>query len=367
MQVFDAVYKKGNMLQCKFSDTSIYPDYIGAEFPIGYHLINAIAYDLVKVATYYRNLIKAYITYIDNENETNFKKYESALLKIDDYCIYMHETTCILLSSIKKFHPDYSLNDLVDFMQTYFNMKDQFELIKQIRKIKKNGRIQIKECLILWNTFADMLLDKFDSDIGMLKKDITDVCKVPSKYNGLGRLVGLDVNSREHYFEMDFPVRISIDLGEATDSKFFAFNFTEGNSVSYSVAAFTTEQLMYYDFSLTLESNLPIKLCKNCNKPFIPKGRTDSLYCDRRMPGFKDKCSNIGALITYKNNLSDIESEFYATRRRYNTRVSRNPLLKTEFEVWKIKAKEKLTAYRNGQISADEFRNWFMDDEWMKI
>ena len=30
-------------------------------------------------------------------------------------------------------------------------------------------------------------------------------------------------------------------------------------------------------------------------------------------------------------------------------------------------AKEKLIAYRNGDISADEFKKWFMDDEWMKL
>ena len=101
--------------------------------------------------------------------------------------------------------------------------------------------------------------------------------------------------------------------------------------------------------------------------PFVPKGRIDSLYCERFIPESKDRCSDVGANNTYKNNLSDTETEFYAARRRYNTRVSRNPLLKTEFEVWKIKAKEKLTAYRNGEISADEFKNWFMDDEWMKM
>ena len=33
---------------------------------------------------------------------------------------------------------------------------------------------------------------------------------------------------------------------------------------------------------------------------------------------------------------------------------------KPEFAIWKIKAKEKLTAYRNGEISADEFKNWFL-------
>ena len=79
--------------------------------------------------------------------------------------------------------------------------------------------------------------------------------------------------------------------------------------------------------------------------PFIPKGRVDSLYCDRIMPGFKDKCSVIGAINTYKSNLSDIEADFYAARRRYNTRVSRNSLLKPKFVVWKIKAKVKKEAH----------------------
>ena len=67
------------------------------------------------------------------------------------------------------------------------------------------------------------------------------------------------------------------------------------------------------------------------------------------------------------NGLDNIEVEFYAARKRYSTRSLRKPILKPEFDVWKIKGKEKLTAYRNGEISADEFRNWFMDDEWTRI
>ena len=85
------------------------------------------------------------------------------------------------------------------------------------------------------------------------------------------------------------------------------------------------------------------------------------------MPGFKYKCVTIGAVNTYKSKQPDIEVEFYATRKRYSTRSLRNPILKPEFEVWKIKAKQKLIAYRNGEISADEFRKWFMNDEWTKI
>ena len=101
-------------------------------------------------------------------------------------------------------------------------------------------------------------------------------------------------------------------------------------------------------------------------KSSITKGRPDSLYCDRIMPGFKYECVSIGAQNAYKSKQPDIEVEFYTARKRYDTRASRNPILKPEFEVWKIKAKEKLTEYRNGKISADEFKKWFMDDAWTK-
>ena len=52
-----------------------------------------------------------------------------------------------------------------------------------------------------------------------------------------------------------------------------------------------------------------------------------------------------------------IETEFYAARKRYSTRPLRNSVIKPEFDIWKIKVREKLTAYRNGEISADEFKN----------
>ena len=58
--------------------------------------------------------------------------------------------------------------------------------------------------------------------------------------------------------------------------------------------------------------------------------------------------------------------EFHAARKRYSTISLCNPILKLEFDVWKIKGKEKLIAYRKDEISANEFKTWFMDDEWTK-
>lgn len=366
MQVFDAIYKKENMLQCKFSDNFIHPDYLGTEFPLGHHLINAIVLDILKVEKYYSNLIKTYTSYLDDENNSNFKKYESALFQIDDYCIYLHETTHVLLTAIKKIHPNYSLGDLIDFIDI-FNPQEKLELTEQLRKIQKDGQIQLKECLKLWNIAAGFLLDKFNSFMGTISRDIYDICNSPIGAKGLNRLNGLDTRRKIDLFRMQFPTCLSVDLGSSVNSKFFYSQLADEGSIVSSISQCTTEQLMYYDLFTSLEKDLPFKLCKNCNKPFIPKGRPDSLYCDRIMPGFKYKCVSIGAQNAYKSKQPDIEVEFYAARKRYSTRSLRNPVLKPEFDVWKIKGREKLTAYRNGEISADEFRNWFMDDEWTRI
>ena len=366
MQIFDAIYKKGNMLQCKFSDNFIHPSYLGTEFPLGQHLITAISYNREYVKELYGELIKSYISYIDNDIENNFKAYEQALFKIDDYCIYLHKISHKLITTIKATHPRYSLSDCIDFIKSFDdNIITKFT--NQFTKIKKDGSVQLKECLILWNIATELLLNEFDLSTNMIKSDISDICNAPATATGLDRLAWLDVNRRLHFFGMDFPVRLSVDLGEAIDSRFFVSQAADVESIAYSISLCTIEQMMYYDFSSSLENNLPFKMCKNCNTPFIPKGRIDSLYCDRIMPGFKVKCSVIGALNTYKSKQPGIETEFYAARKRYATRVSRNPLLKTEFEVWKVKAKEKLIAYRDGKLSADEFRKWFMDDEWTRI
>ena len=365
MQIFDAIYKKGNMLQCKFSNNFIHPNYLGAEFPLGHHLITAISYNREYVKELFSDLIKTYISYIDNKTEPDFKKYEKALFKIDDYCIYLHENSYRLITTIKATHPHYALSDCMDFINSFDENKIT-SFTNQFAKIKKGGSVQLKDCLILWDIAVELLLEAFDSSANMIKSDIADICNAPTTASGLDRLAWLDVNRRIHFFDMDYPIRLSVDLGEAIDSKFFVSQKTDEESIAYSISLCTTQQLMYYDFSSSLEYNLPFKMCKNCNVPFIPKGRIDSLYCDRIMPGFKVKCSAIGAINTYKNNQSDIEAHFYAARKRYTTRVSRNPLLKTEFEAWKIKAKQKLIAYRNGEISADEFKQWFMDDGWTK-
>ena len=77
---------------------------------------------------------------------------------------------------------------------------------------------------------------------------------------------------------------------------FFIGKVTKSDCI-FCLLMISLHQLMYYDFSSCLENNLPIKFCKNCHTPLIPKGRVDSLYCDKIMAGFKVKCAAVGAYL----------------------------------------------------------------------
>jgi len=366
MQPFFAIYNKGTSLQFAFNDNLYHPRYIGAEFPVGYALTAAINIKRDEATIVLNSIIRTYIAYLDQKkSDESYDRFENALFIVDSYCIYLRGIVHKLIEMVNKLHPRYAPSYLTHFIND-FNKAQITLLFEAISKINKEPE-QADNKSYFWNLCVKFMLDTFLDDIKYLKSDIYDLCNISDEYTGKSRLHSLDNIRKNFYMRMVFNCGSGTSIGEADNSKIFVSSPLENDEIIDAVYADTILELIYYEFHTVLKNNLPIKLCKNCNLPFVPKGRIDSLYCERFIPEVKDRCSDVGANNTYKSNLSDTETEFYAARRRYNTRVSRNPILKTEFEVWKIKAKEKLTAYRNGEISADEFKKWFMDDEWMKM
>lgn len=366
MQPFYAVHNMGTALQFAFNDNLYHPRYIGAEFPVGYSLAAAININPDETTIVFDNLINSYIDYLDQmKSDKSYDKFENALFNLDSYCIYLRGIVHKLIEMINKLHPRYAPSYLTHFI-SYFK-KEQITLLFEAISIINVSPQQTDYKLNFWNLCVKFMLNDFLDDIKYLKDDVFDLCNVSDGYTGKSRLHSLDNIRKSFYMRMTFNCGSGANIGKAQNSKIFVSSPSENDEIIDAVYADTILEFIYYEFHTVLKNNLPIKLCKNCNLPFVPKGRIDSLYCDRFIPEVKDRCSDVGANNAYKNNLSDIEAKFYAARRRYNTRVIRNPLLKTEFEVWKIKSREKLTAYRNDEISADEFKNWFMDDKWMKL
>ena len=365
MNPFYAIYNKGIYMQFAFNNFNLHPDYIGAEFPLGQSLTAAINISPDEAYIAFDELTRSYMSYLDNKTIETYNAFLIAIYNMDEYCIYLREIVHKILEMVDKLHPRYAPSYLTHFI-SFFRKKECLDLLDAISKINAEPN-QREHKSYFWNLCVKFMLDAFLEDIKHLKEDIYELCNISDGYSGKSRLNSLNNSRKLFYFGLEFPIHPGTSIGEAENSKILSSGPVGSDEIIDCLFSDEVITAMYYEFYTVLEKNLPIRLCKNCNKPFVAQKRADSIYCDRVIPGSKDKCSVVGPLKTYRSKLPDIESDFYAARRRYNTRVSRNPLLKTEFEVWKIKSREKLIAYREGNLSADEFRKWFMDDEWMKL
>ena len=367
MQIYERIFTKGTKIQCKFFDTSLHSNYVGAEYTAGQDLITALTYNREYIIGLFRNLIRSYIRYLENPTEINCHSYEKDLYKIDEYCIYFHELSIVLITLIKDAHPHYSIN-IRRMLVRHFLLDALKEIIKDLEIMQSMNSVADIVYLPFWDKVSYYLLVWFDTYTKSINKDLWMIATSDSGYKCLDRLYVLPMDRASNYVDMKWPMVLRDGLNNPDNTKliFSTEQNDDTSNVRKSFLILTTETLMYFDLILSLDSELPIKICKNCNVPFIPIGRPDTLYCSRVMPGFKYKCSDIGASNTYKRKQSDIEAEYFTVRKRYHIRTIRNPCLQPGFDAWKVKAKEKLSEYRNGLISADEFRKWFLNDEWIK-
>ncbi len=365
MTPFYAIYNKGTYMQFAFNDSSLHPGYIGAEFPLGQALTAAINISPDEAHVAFDELIGAYIKYLDEKTNDTCEDFTKAIFNMDECCMYLHGIVQRILDMVSEFHPRYTRSYFSRFAN-FFRVDVHKELLTALAKINEKPE-DAERKTHFWNLCVKFMIEDFLEDIKYLKSDIYDLCNASDEYSGKSRLNVLDNRRKLFYFGLEFPIHPGISIGKAENSKIFTSGPLGSNEIIDGLFSDNILTAMYYELYMVLENNLPIRFCKNCGKPFVAQKRADSVYCDRVVPTSKDKCSVVGPLKTYRSKLPDIESDFYAARRRYNTRVSRNPTLKTEFEVWKIKSREKLTAYREGKLSADEFRKWFMNDEWTKV
>ena len=276
MQPFFAIYNKGTSLQFAFDDNLYHPRYIGAEFPVGYALTAAINIKPDEATIVFDSLIRTYIDYLEQmKSDESYDKFENALFDVDSYCIYLRGVVHKLIEMINKMHPRYAPRYMTHFIND-FNKNQIAKLLEVISKINKDPK-QADNKLYFWNLCAKFMLDTFLDDTKYLKSDIYDLCNITDEYTGKSRLHLLDNIRKNFYMRMIFNCGSGTSIGEAENSKIFASSPLENDEIIDAVYADKIIDFIYYEFHTVLKNNLPIKLCKNCNLPFVPKGRVDAL------------------------------------------------------------------------------------------
>lgn len=147
------------------------------------------------------------------------------------------------------------------------------------------------------------------------------------------------------------------------ESKLFNFDFESFYDADDEVILYpldTIDDAIRFDIMLMLVNKIKFKPCKCCGEYFIPRGRVNSEYCERIMPGETRPCSEIGALktfdIVHKNDA--IHKAYITAYRRMDSRQRAKLITKDEFKEFGKNARAERKKCYNGEITLEQFQAW---------
>ena len=138
------------------------------------------------------------------------------------------------------------------------------------------------------------------------------------------------------------------------ESKLFNFEFVSFLDADEGIIIYpleTIDDVIRFDIMLMLVNKIKFKPCKCCGEYFIPRGRVNSEYCERIMPGETKPCSEIGALKTFDIVHKDdaIHKAYITAYRRMDSRQRAKLITREEFkEFGKTARAERKKCYNGG-------------------
>jgi hypothetical protein len=122
----------------------------------------------------------------------------------------------------------------------------------------------------------------------------------------------------------------------------------------------TVTDLFRFEFIKMIEHDIFIKKCANCNRFFIPRGRTDTEYCTRLWNDGPRRCNEIGATLKYEKKVATnpILEAHKKAYRRFNSRTRTKKMTQSEFLNWSEEAGKKRDACLAGELPFEDYIAW---------
>lgn len=192
------------------------------------------------------------------------------------------------------------------------------------------------------------------------KKDaewISDICLIESyfiflKQSEIRKYNKLNPAEMVNYLSNENGKRITVELTMIGTSCANKYHFTK------------IDDLLQFDFTNSLDSDVVFKTCPNCGKHFPVYGRSDSIYCSFPVYGYKGKtCKDIGAQKAWlnKEKNDEVTGRYRKIYMRLKMRAKRHPYDKEiEKLVGKLIDEGKIMRkkYEQGAITLEEFMEW---------
>ena len=118
----------------------------------------------------------------------------------------------------------------------------------------------------------------------------------------------------------------------------------------------------YFCVLYFVENNIPIKICKNCGRYFIPENRVSSVYCNRIFENNKT-CKEVGANNAYNEKLKkdEVNLLYRKTLSAKKMLANRNPdipMYLEKYEAWKSEANQFKQDIKSGKKTQEQFKEW---------
>jgi len=122
----------------------------------------------------------------------------------------------------------------------------------------------------------------------------------------------------------------------------------------------TIDDMLRFEMLHFLTEGKGYKFCKNCGKPFIPRGRSDAVYCDRVADGEDKTCKQIGAYRAEKEKTATVPAwkVYRQAYQRLNKRVELGYMEESAFTDWNREATEKRGRCLRGELPYEDFADW---------
>lgn len=257
---------------------------------------------------------------------------------------------------------NFILASIADPITTYNDFKDEYEGLQTPYDLNDG------DPLVLENTSkwaAAVMITAMGSSRIQLKKyfdEITDENKEDKDLTPAQRLFLMEVkgaNFLEGSFEVKYLPDWSFDSEANVDQMKKELIEHNVNIIEMTIIT-SIEEMMRFELFSIVKEGISVRKCKCCGKFFIPKGRSDTDYCDKTKPGETKPCSEIGAVRKYWSDKkkNPVYIEFQKAYKRNHSRVTYKKITKPEFLAWSDEAREKRDLCDKGGMELEEFKEW---------
>ena len=320
--------------------------------------------------------------YIDESKK--YRNKDSLKIQIENIKKSIRINT-ILLEEIKKISLAYNgetlINKIVDINNEFLSLDELKYLYadNSLLQAKKNLELNLKldkENLTLYKSLNDK--PKIKKITNNLEKYINDIKSIINNF-----LIFIESEDDELKTKIKMYLLwtaqipkvknnfATIDEGEyyfhnACNFDYFVKNKYIGKLIPskiYTISDFRQLLDLYVD--LYLQNKFSIKKCENCGKYFIPKRKSNEIYCENI---FKNNltCRDYAPKMKYRKNIETdkIKNLNYKFGQRYTMKIKREEkynkreLLRREFEKYKEEYNNKKELNKKGKLKDDDFIKW---------